>query len=107
MKLFELKTGHKEAEEKKVDIKLFEFNSNQELKSGDQSSEEKHLARPTIYLNICHSDKVKKPLKRDRSFADPDDESTWAILPISYGKESETEETIIYDAHLNSCIFKR
>lgn len=108
IRLFELMKGHQEAEEKKVDIKLFEFDPTQEIKTGEQAPQgQKHLAWPCIYLNICHSEKVKQPLTKDRAFADLENDATWAVLPISYGKESETEEMIVYDAHLNSGIFKK
>lgn len=53
IRLFELISGHKEAKDAQVDIKLFEFDSSEELKSEEVSKPvEKHLAKPSIYLNI-------------------------------------------------------
>jgi hypothetical protein len=106
--LFELKTGHKDAKESKIDIKLFQFDPSEELKQGQSDPKaEKHLAKPCIYLNICHSSKVKLPLTKTREYADPKDDLTWAIIPISYGKESEDANEIIYDAHINSAVIEK
>lgn len=87
---------------------MFEFDSSSEIKGHDQTATaDKHLAKPSIYLNVCKSDKVKGPLDRDREYADPQDDKTWAILPVSYAKESETDDMIVYDAHVNSDIIDK
>ena len=53
-----------QAKDKQVDIKLFEFEADSELKnSEDSKTTEKYLAKPSIYLNLCTSLKVKAPLK--------------------------------------------
>ena len=53
IRLFELISGHKEANlNQQPDIKLFDFNSSEELKGAEAEKVEKHLAKPSIYLNI-------------------------------------------------------
>ena len=64
IRIFEKLDMGGQAKDKQVDIKLFEFEADSELKSSeDLKTTEKYLAKPSIYLNLCTSLKVKAPLK--------------------------------------------
>lgn len=103
-----LTTPTEEAKEPKVDIKLFEFESESDIKSKEEEkSSQKYLAKPSIYLNVCMSEKVKGPLKKDYTYADPKDDKSWAIIPISYSLESESDDEVIYDAHINKQVIEQ
>ena len=107
IRLFELISGHKDAKLNQRDIKLFDFETTEELKDSQSEIKQKHLAKPCIYLNVWKSDKVKAPLDKNRAYADVKDDKTWAIIPISYGQESWNDDEIIYDAHINTGVIDR
>lgn len=69
------------------------------------------LAQPKIYLNILYHNKVISPLRKDREFADPKDDKTWAIIPMTFSPSHERwsgsgKKCIHVDAYVNTCVFE-
>lgn len=93
-------------------IKLFDFEKSEIEKSFLENADEgKALEQPKLYLNILHSDKVVKPLLQNREQADPNDDSTWKIIPISFGQNKERwsesgKKCIHIDAYVSTCVFE-
>lgn len=93
-------------------IKLFDFDKSSEINPNFIENEDqfdKALEQPKIYLNIVFNDKVVPPLKRDRDFANEQDDKDWAIIPISFSPSKERwsgsgMKCIHIDAHVNTCV---
>lgn len=93
-------------------IKLFDFEQTSEIKDSFLENEDhgEPLDQPKLYLNVVYSDKVIGPLLKDRELADPKDDKTWAVIPISFGQNKERwsgagKKCIHIDAYVNTCIY--
>ena len=42
-----------------------------------------------VLINVCHSEKVLKPLKNDKSIADIHDLDSWSTIPVSFSIKKE------------------
>lgn len=93
-------------------IKLFDFDQNAEfnqnfIETNDQS--DKPLDQPKIYLNILWHDKVLAPMKKDRTFADPKNDTQWGIIPVHFQPSKERwsgsgMKCIHVDCYVNTCV---
>jgi hypothetical protein len=89
--------------DEEADIKLFEFDSSNEILRPGQGPSRSYLDKPHVFLNICHSPKVLGPLTKDFKQANIEDNNTWKIIPVSFERECDsTDDLVIYDAHINS-----
>lgn len=93
-------------------IKLFDFEQSEISKSFLENEDcDKPLEQPKLYLNILYHDKVTKPLRQNKEVANPHDDSTWNIIPISFGSNKERwsgsgKKCIHIDAYVNTCVFE-
>ena len=59
---------------------------------------------------MIYHDKVVPPMKRDRSMANPKNDSEWGIIPMSFSANKERwsasgMKCIHIDGHVNTCVF--
>mmetsp|Transcript_14053 Transcript_14053/g.10124 ORF Transcript_14053/g.10124 Transcript_14053/m.10124 type:complete len:191 (+) Transcript_14053:85-657(+) len=101
-------------EQKRAEVKLFDFGDQNEIKESFTANEEKEdpLEEPKIYFNIVHSSKVLPPLNAHKEIADKKNDRDWRIIPMSFSEAKnmrnlENREVIFIDAHVNSCVVEK
>lgn len=71
---------------KGADVKLFDISEQEVIKESFVHNKETTdpLDSPKFYVNVVYADKVLPPLDKNREFANPNDDSTWLILPVVF-----------------------
>ena len=99
-------------------IKLFDFDRSTEINKSFLANDDnaKPLDQPKLYLNVVYHDKVLAPLKPSKDIgnpqlADPTDDSTWNIIPISFSVNKERwsgsgMKCIHIDGYVNTCVME-
>ena len=92
-------------------IKLFDFEKSQEINKSfiDSPDQGGPLDQPKLYLNMVFHDKVLPPLDKNRKPADPKNDETWAIIPLSFSPNKERwsgsgMKCIHIDGYVNTCV---
>lgn len=102
----------KEEPKKDDDIKLFDFGT-AEIKESFVNNPDagEPLDSHKLYLNIVYHDRVLPPLNKEKSFADPKQDKTWALIPVAFSapviRKSLSGQVYTYDGHVNPCVMKK